>query len=466
MSEAVSIRELAPDDVAGWSAQPFETLLALDADQVAEAQVKALSHRFESLRKGVSALDALATREGIDGIGSLGEAAPLLFDHRVYKSYPMSLLEKRQFDRLTAWLQRLTTHDLSAIPMEGVTSIDGWLERLDEHGMIMLHTTGTTGKLSFLPRSRTEWPGWKASLFDAIRAATGVDRLTEPMPTFHPGYRSGHTTGTKIQRIVGEESAEGESNRHVLYDYAISSDLLSLAARLRTAEERGELDKLEIDPKLLEERAQLIEAGRSRDDDLERWFGKLAQEFRGQKVRIDGVTADLIQLAIKGRERGIECEFAPGSILFTSGGMKSLKEVPDDWEQLLRDFFGIDRISSIYSMTECMGYAPLCSNGFFHFYPYTVPLLLDSDHKLLPREGVHTGRFAFFDLLAETYWAGFITGDRITMHWDDDCGCGWRSPRLDRNISRFAQLEGGDDKITCAGTEEAYSEFMEYVSNI
>ena len=101
MSEAVSIRELAPDDVAGWSAQPFETLLALDADQVAEAQVKALSHRFESLRKGVSALDALATREGVDGIGSFGEAAPLLFDHRVYKSYPMSLIEKRQFDRLT-----------------------------------------------------------------------------------------------------------------------------------------------------------------------------------------------------------------------------------------------------------------------------------------------------------------------------------------------------------------------------
>ena len=177
----------------------------------------------------------------------------------------MSIIEKRQFDRLTQWLRRLTTHDLTAIPLDGVTSVDGWIERLDEHGMIMLHSTGTTGKLSFLPRSRSEWPGWTESFFEALRAATGVDRRKEALPSFYPGYRSGNTTGTKMQRIFGELSAEGEEGRHCLYDYAISSDLLSLAARLRTAEERGELDQLDIDPQLLEERAKLIEAGRRRD---------------------------------------------------------------------------------------------------------------------------------------------------------------------------------------------------------
>jgi len=79
---------------------------------------------------------------------------------------------------------------------------------------------------------------------------------------------------------------------------------------------------------------------------------------------------------------------------------------------------------------------------------------------------VQTGRFAFFDLLAESYWGGFITGDRITMYWGDDCECGWKGPRLDRDIARFSELEDGDDKITCAGTEEMYSEFMDYVSKI
>jgi len=466
LSQAVSSVELDPGDAAGWAAQPFETLFSLSSADTAAPQLQALVQRFERLRPAVSALDALATRQGVDWIESFEDAAPLLFDHRVYKSYPMSVIEKRQFDRLTAWLRRLTTHDVTAIPMDGVTSVDRWLERLDGHGMIMLHSTGTTGKLSFLPRSRAEWSGWVESFFEATRASSGVDRRKEALPTFYPGYRMGNTTGTKMQRIFGELSAEGEEGRHCLYEYAISSDLLSLAARLRTAEERGELDKLDIDPELFEERAKLIEAGRRREHDLERWFTKLAEEFRGQRVRINGVTGDLVRLALKGREQGVECEFAPGSVLFTSGGLKGLNDPPADWEQLLKDFFGVDRLSSIYGMTECMGYAPLCSAGYYHFFPYTIPLLLDPDGNVLPRQGVQTGRFAFVDLLAESYWGGFITGDRITMHWDEDCACGWKGPRLDRNIARFSELEGGDDKISCAGSEEMYSEFMDYVSNV
>jgi hypothetical protein len=458
--------ELDPDNGVGWGALPFEALLPLSTEQIQGPQLQALANKFERLRPGVAALDALAVRQGVDRFNSVEEAAPLLFDHRVYKSYPTSIVENRKFDRLTAWLQRLTTHDLSAVPTGDLTSVDSWLTRLDEHGMIMLHSTGTTGKLSFFPRSRAEWPGWMPAFFEAIRAACGVDFRTDARPMFYPGYRFGHSTGAKMQRLFGEVTAAGEAGRHVLYDYAISSDLLSLAARLRTAEERGELDKLDLDPRLLEEQRRLLDAGRNRERDLDRWFSKLAQEYRGQRVRIDGVTADLIQLALKGRERGFRCQFAPGSVLFMAGGMKGLKEVPADWEQLLKDFFGVERLSSVYGMTECNGQSPLCSAGYYHFFPYTIPLLLDVDGNVLPRTGVQTGRYAFFDLLAESYWGALITGDRLTIFWDGDCACGWKGPRLDRNIARFSQMEGGDDKITCAGTEQAYSEFMEYVSRI
>ena len=41
------------------------------------------------------------------------DAARLLFPHTVYKSYPPALLEKNRFDRMTQWLGRLTTVDLS-----------------------------------------------------------------------------------------------------------------------------------------------------------------------------------------------------------------------------------------------------------------------------------------------------------------------------------------------------------------
>ena len=466
MSTAAKV-ELDPGDLTGWATLPFETALSLTLDEVEGPQLEALVRRFEDLRPRVAALDALASRQGVERIERLEDVAPALFDHRVYKSYPLSIVEKGQFDRLTAWLGRLTTHDLAQIPMDDVTSVDAWLDRLDANGMIMLHSTGTTGKLSFLTRSQTEFPAWEAGFQEAMKAASGIDRRTEVVPVFFPGYRSGHATSVKMQSLfLGTHSAGGEANRHVLYDYPISSDLLSLAARLRGAEERGELDKLDIDPRILEERAKLIEAGRHREEDLERWFFKLAQEFRGQRIEMNGVAGDLLRLALKAREQGLRCEFAPGSVLFTAGGLKGFKDPPADWEQILMDVFGIDRICSIYGMSECMGIAPLCSHGHYHFFPYTIPFLLDPDGNVLPRQGVQTGRCAVFDLLAETYWGGFVTGDRITIHWDEDCACGWKGPRLERTIVRFSELEGGDDKISCAGTEQAYSEFMNYVGNI
>jgi hypothetical protein len=466
MSETEASAVLDRSDVAGWAEQPFEVLFALSRADVEEAQREALSRRFQALRSEIVALDKLASRQGVNRIDTVEEAVPAFFDHRVYKSYPLSLLEKRQFDRLTAWMRRLTVHDLTKVPLDGVSSVDSWLDRLDDYGMIVGHSTGTTGKLSFIPRSQTEWPAWRAAYFEMRRAATGVDTLRINIPSFQPGYRYGHHMATKMQALFARESAEGEEGRHVLYDYALSSDLLSLAGRLQAAEERGELDQLDIDPKLLEERAELIERSRHRDEDLQRWFAKLAHDFRGQRVRISGTASDLVQLAQRGREQGVGCEFTPDSILLTSGGLKGLKNPPPDWEQVVKDFFGIDRISSMYGMSECMGLAPQCRKGYYHFFPYTIPVMIDQDGTVLPREGVHSGRLGVFDLLAESYWGGFMSGDRVTIYWDYACECGWNGPRIDGNIARFADLEGGDDKITCAGTAQAYSEFMDYVSTI
>ena len=42
--------------------------------------------------------------------------------------------------------------------------------------------------------------------------------------------------------------------------------------------------------------------------------------------------------------------------------------------------------------------------------------------------------------------------------------CGGPGKRVENNITRFAEMTGGDDKITCAGTAKAYGDFMDYVS--
>jgi hypothetical protein len=277
------------------------------------------------------------------------------------------------------------------------------------------------------------------------------------------GYRYGHQMMAKQGMLFGNETAGGDSYRHTLYDYRISSDLLSLAGRMQAAEQRGELDQLQLDPKVLEERKQLIEASRNREVDLERWFSKLANEFRGERVLIGGTSADMVRLAMKGKEEGVVVDFAAGSVMAVGGGFKGFTNAPENWQDLLKDFFGIDRLASFYGMSELMGASPVCSAGVYHIAPYTIPIVLDEDVKPLPAEGVQTGRLAFYDLLVETYWGGFISGDRVTITFDDDCSCGFRSPRIHPDIKRFSELAGGDDKITCAGTAKAYEDFMDYV---
>ncbi|MDG2004611.1 MAG: hypothetical protein P8J20_14915, partial [Novosphingobium sp.] len=148
MAESLAIA-LDAQHPESWLDGGFEPLLAMSWLDYQDVQLAALKLRFEQLGDAVAALRKLAKREGVTNIDSLEDALPLLFDHRVYKSYPLSLIENRDIAKLNGWLDRLTTHDLTQVDLTGVNTIDAWLSRLDEHDMLVGHSTGTTGKLSF-----------------------------------------------------------------------------------------------------------------------------------------------------------------------------------------------------------------------------------------------------------------------------------------------------------------------------
>lgn len=457
---------LSPDAPADWLKDGIYPLLEMSWRDYEYAQLGAVKMRFEQLKDSVSALEKLAKRQGVTSIDSLTDALPLFFDHRVYKSYPLAIIEKRDLAKLTQWLDRLTTHDLSKMSLEGLTTIDGWLDRLDQFGMLVGHSTGTTGKLSFLPRSQSEYVGWERAYNGAQQATTGVDPHKEFVPTFFPGYRGGHHMMLKMLGLFGVPAAGGPEHYHTLYQGHISSDLSSLAGRMRSAEDRGELAQLGLDPALLEAREALIQQGRRREADMDAWFTKLMEEYRGKRVKIGGTAGDLIRTARTGIARGMKPSFAPNSFISTGGGLKGLKDPPEDWEAFVIDYFCVERIAAIYGMSEIMGTCPKCSHGYYHIPPYTLAVLLDAENNELPKEGTQTGRFAAFDLLAESYWGGFISGDKVTIHWEEDCLCGWKGPRVAPEIARFSELEGGDDKISCSGSVQAYNEFMDYVSQV
>ena len=82
-------------------------LWAIPAGEIEELQLAGLRERFERLVPRIPALGRLASEQKIDRISRLDAAAPLLFRHNVYKSYPLSFLEKSDFQRLTKWLRRV-----------------------------------------------------------------------------------------------------------------------------------------------------------------------------------------------------------------------------------------------------------------------------------------------------------------------------------------------------------------------
>jgi hypothetical protein len=456
---------LDPGVPGSWAGLSSEVLFSLPAGEVERVQVEALGGRFAALRGRVEALDNLASRQGVDRVSSIEDAVPVLFDHRVYKSYPLSLVEQRRFDRLTGWLARLSTHDLSSVDVAGLDSVDAWLMRLGDYGMSVGHTTGTSGKLSFLPRSVSEGPAFVASYVEMLRGLFGVDLRVERLPSFLPSYRRPfYAFGVKLGPMYRE--ALGNPETYVAHDYEVSADLISLAGRLGSAEERGQLDKLAVDARLLKERDELLERGRHREAELDAWLRRLSEEFRGRRVWLVGTAADQVKAMVRAEELGIRMDLSPDSILYPGGGLKGY-QAPEDWRKRLMAFYGVDRMYSSYGMTECLGYAPGCEHGFYHFYPYTLPIVLDDDFAPLPRVGVQTGRMALFDFLAESFWGGYITGDRVTMYWDSDCACGRQGPRIGQDIMRFSELEGGqDDKISCAGSADAYNAFMDFVAEI
>ena len=455
---------LLPDNPGAWTWRRFEDLYAIPREERERLQLEAVRHNFGVMRNRIPALQKLADRQGLERIDKIEDVLPVCFDHRVLKNYPIQIIENRDFPKLTRWLDKLTAHDLTKVDLTGLSTIEDWLARLEAYGMLVTYSSGTTGKLSFVPRSRDEFGPWRAHFYSVNRACCGVDFHETKIPTFFPGYRGGYQTMLKMMSMFNVEMAGGPEHYYTLYDSHIPADLMALSGRLQSAEDKGEIGRLGLDPALLTQRQTMFAQAKRRDGDLEVWFGKLIKEFKGQRVKIGGTFSDLYRVARAGLDKGMTCEFAPNSVMIGGGGMKGYKDAPADWEDQVKQFFGVGRLANQYGFSECIGNAPLCEAGYFHFLPYSVPLLMDADGKALPREGVQKGRLVLVDPIPTSYWGGFVSGDEITMHWDERCDCGWGGPRAAKTIRRFAESEGGDDKITCAGSQQAYNEFMEFVA--
>ncbi|MEP0805069.1 MAG: hypothetical protein HRF47_06250 [Chloroflexota bacterium] len=445
-----------------WTRLPVQTLFSLSKLELDDLQLHWAQTRFQQLQERIPALDALAEKQGVKIITDFETLATILFTHQVYKNYPFAFIERKLFTELTRWLNKLTAHDLSGLDMRGVNTIDEWLTLLDEAGMFVFHSTGTSGKLSFFPRSQTEKEAWVEGTYTFLEAfMPGIRDLR--LPVFWPAYRSGRQASMRLITHFGPALAGSEAEYHSLFNAPMSADFMSLAMRMKHAQEHGDLTAMDTIKAIFKTKGEIVTLKTRKAGLTKSFFDKMVREYRGRRVFLMASATDLLDVAVEGLAAGQEKVFASDSVLLTGGGFKGRQTI-SDWKDILKKFYGVDQVFMSYGMTELNTYNIACSKGVYHVFPWNIPMVLNQNGTPLPRTGVQTGRAGYFDLLAQTYWGGILTGDRITVHYDEDCNCGWKGPWIEDNVQRFSELTGGEDIISCAGVQSAYSDFMEYIA--
>jgi hypothetical protein len=181
-------------------------------------------------------------------------------------------------------------------------------------------------------------------------------------------------------------------------------------------------------------------------------------EARDLPVLAAGMFATLYQIAEGVRAKGHGgADFNPDNALMVAGGLKGTV-LPENYREYVLETFNVaeERVYHAYSMREINATFPLCGAGRYHISPWVIVLPLDvGGEKLLDHgDGEIEARAAFFDTSIEGRWGGVISGDRVSVSFAR-CGCGHQGPTVGRDITRYADLPGGD-KITCAGSIDAY----------
>jgi hypothetical protein len=472
LSRKVSADELrtSPEQ---WMWLSWTDSFSMPRDVVEDIQLAGLRARFTAMVERLPVIARLAEMQNIDEVGGLDDGALLLLKHTAYKSYPTSLLEQGRFDRLTQWLDTLTTDDLSGVDASGVDLIDDWIDLLDRSTNVrLIHTSGTTGKLSFIPRNEREVPlmlrGWRQNFqgFGEEPNAADVEWLTR-VPIIINNYRHGAQGHHRYLNGFVKYWHDGNEDMVLARSQGrLSADLMSLSGRLNVAAQRGNAGRLNLSPKLLERRDEFLRLQEDGPQQAQDFLDALAARLGGQRIMMMGNYTAQYPWAQAAIDRGLSHVFAPDSLVHTAGGLKG-HVLPPNYREVYGQLVGVSHIYESFGMTEMISMLPKCPSGMHHISPCYIPYLVDPQSgDVLPRRGIQTGRFGFFDLTATTYWGGFLSGDKVMVSWEGTCECGRIGPRIHPDIRRYSAEEGGDDKITCAGVPEAHDRAIEFIASL
>ena len=428
-----------------------ENPFAQSFDELREAQLVAVNERFQSRIDKIKLLRNRAEEGGISEVRRMEDIVPLLFAHTAYKSYPENWLMEQKWDRMGKWLDTVSTNRVNPMDTSAVKGLDDWLHLLTEHDHYVSCSSGTTGKCAMMNATREDLEFCGRALLQGIIWAglkLNRDRLMISCGQVASTPRNA-ATGGPMAAALADPSVErfqvdappitiGSITEMVVLRKKIADGTARPAEIAHFEEEAAKRQKSVAS--VIEQAADAIIANRHR------------------KLHISGMFGPMYQVAALLRERGYDGKDFAENSTYVSGGLKRMA-VPDNYQEIIFSTFNItpERTVRAYGMQELNTTAVMCSHGRYHMAPWVVLLLLDESGENLvpiPSSGEAEGRAAFFDLALQGRWGGVISGDKIRATWEP-CACGNRSPSINADIQRYADMASGD-KIACSGTIDAY----------
>lgn len=424
-------------------------------NDVMALQVTAMNERFQERKDAIRLLGHRASEAGLDTVESHADMVKLLFPHTAYKSYPESFLSDQRWDRLSKWLDTISTCRVPVDKVKDAKDIDDWVSKLQAEGFHVSCSSGTTGKSAMLVASDKDMEWVEGESVACFAWGSGIEpkqdrRLFGLAAVAHVPRNQASARGHR----AGYQDPNKDRFDYPVPPITVGGLTEMVVMRKKIADGIASPGEIQAFEKKSAERGKAVEGAVEKT-------AKALVDARHDLLQVAGLWAGLYNVAKAVREMGYSAkDFDPDNSIYVGGGLKGAV-LPDDYQKFVYETFNIkaERNFQNYSMQELHSGMPKCrEGGRYHIPPWVVPLILDQEgEELLPIDQTqeYEGRAAFFDLSIDGRWGGVISGDRVFIDFRP-CACGSKGPSFRDNVARYAELQGGDDKIGCAGTVDAY----------
>ncbi len=424
----------------------------LPAAELLPTQLEAANELLQDRIEKIRLLRNRAESGGISTIREPADIVPLLFAHTAYKSYPEGWLTERKWDRLGKWLETVSTHPVVGVDTNAVRDIDDWIARLEAAGHFVSCSSGTSGKSAMLNASAADMEWSKRDAVRSFSWGSGVTPAKDrKMFGLAPVASVPRNLGIRAALLDAYGVPGSTPFTYPVPPITIGQITGMVALRKSIADGTARPTDL----------AAYEATSAARQKAVDQAVGRSAEalvQARGDKLFLSGMWASLFKVAEAVRALGHGgADFHPDNTIYVGGGLKGAV-LPPNYREYVFETFNLapTRVFQMYGMQEINTAMPRCRAGRYHVAPWLLCLVLDqAGEKLIPAaSGEIEGRAAFFDLSLDGRWGGVISGDKIAVDYGA-CACGQRSPSIRDDITRFADLPGGD-KISCSGTIDAY----------